>query len=911
MTAFRRLRGALARILGLGTRADDDARMHEEMAWHIEQRVQQLLAQGLSAAEARRRAAIAFGARAAHQEAARDQLRSPWVEHILRDLRLAFRTLLRTPFVTTVAVLSLSLGIGASSAIFSLFDEVLLRPLPVSEPGRLVNLTAPGPKPGYGSCGPAGDCDVVFSYRMFRDLERQQTAFSDLAGHFPFKASVSYQDQPVTGDAVLVSGSYFPTLGVHPALGRLFSESDDQSIGTNFVAVLSYAYWQSHLGGDRAILGKPVTVNGRTMTIVGVSEQGFEGTTLGVEPLVYVPLTMQRVLLTNAEGFEDRRDYWVYLFARLKPATTLQQAGVGLNGLYHSILNEVEAPLQQGMSDATLAQFRDKKIGLEPGSRGQSVMHQSTSAPFIMLFGVTGIVLLIACANIANLLLARGAARAMEMGLRVALGSNRAQLITQLLVESLALACLGGLASLLVAKWTLAGIGALIPPGASGGLAFTLQSPVLLFSAALTVTTGIAFGLFPAWHSTRGDLVTTIRANAGHISGARAAARFRSSLVTLQISLATALLIAAGLFMKSLANVARVDLGVQIDSVVTFGLAPERAGYDDARAAAYYARVEEALAGMPGVTSLTTSVVPLLAGQNRSRGVNVQGFATGPDVDNGSHYNLVGTDYFSTFGVHLVAGREFTVADRRGALRVGVVNQAFVKKFNLTTGAVGKYFSDPPDTANIQIVGVVPDVKYSQVKAAAPPVFYLPWRQRVDVPSMSFYLRTARPETVMRSISGVVRKIDPGVPVEGLKPMAQQIRDNVFLDRMISMLSTAFAVLATLLAAVGLYGVLAYSVAQRTREIGVRMALGAGAGQVRVMVLRQVGGMMVLGGVIGLAGAVLFGKAASSLLFGLEGTDPVVFALSLAVLTLVALAAAYLPARRASNVDPIKALRYE
>jgi predicted permease len=291
--------------------------------------------------------------------------------------------------------------------------------------------------------------------------------------------------------------------------------------------------------------------------------------------------------------------------------------------------------------------------------------------------------------------------------------------------------------------------------------------------------------------------------------------------------------------------------------------------------------------------------------------VNVQGFATGPDVDNGSHYNLVGTDYFSTFGVHLVAGREFTVADRRGALRVGVVNQAFVKKFNLTTGAVGKYFSDTPDTANIQIVGVVPDVKYSQVKAAAPPVFYLPWRQRVDVPSMSFYLRTPRPETVMRSISGVVRKIDPGVPVEGLKPMAQQIRDNVFLDRMISMLSTAFAVLATLLAAVGLYGVLAYSVAQRTREIGVRMALGAGAGQVRVMVLRQVGGMMVLGGVIGLAGAVLFGKAASSLLFGLEGTDPVVFALSLAVLTLVALAAAYLPARRASNVDPIKALRYE
>ena len=911
MTAFRRLRGALARILGFGTRADDEARMHEEMSEHLEQRTRQLVSQGLSAEEARRRAGIAFGARASHQEAARDQLRAPWADHLLRDLRYAVRTLFRTPFVTTVAILSLSLGIGASSAIFSLFDEVLLRPLPVPDPGRLVNLSAPGPKPGYGSCGEPGDCQVAFSYRMFRDLEQRQTVFSDLAAHVPFSASVTYQEQPLTGDALLVSGSYFPTLGLHPALGRLLTESDDQSIGTNFVAVLSYDYWQSRLGGDRAIVGKPVTVNGRAMTIVGVAEPGFEGTTLGLEPLVYVPLTMQSVLVPNGEDFEDRRDYWVYAFARLKPGMTIQQASVGLNGLYHSILNDVEVPLQKGMSDATMARFREKKVVLEAGARGQSIMHQSTATPFLMLFGVTGIVLLIACANIANLLLARGAGRAMEMGLRLALGASRARLFAQLLVESLALACLGGVASLLVAKWTLTGVASLIPAATSGGLAFTLQPPVLLFSAVLTVTTGIAFGLFPAWHSTRGDLVTTIRANAGHISGARAAARFRSSLVTLQISLATALLIAAGLFMKSLVNVAHTDLGVHIDSVVTFQLSPEQTGYDDARAAAYYAQVEEALAGIPGVTALTTSNVPIFASQNRGRPVYTAGFPAGPDVDRGASYNLVGTNYFSTLGVHLIAGRDFTDADRRGAPRVGVVNEAFVKKFGLTAGAVGKYFSDPPDTANIQIVGVVPDVKYSEVKAPVPAVFYLPWRQRVDVPYLNFYLRTARPELVLRTIPGVVRKIDPGIAVEGLKTVTQQVRDNVFMDRMISILSTAFAVLATLLAAVGLYGILAYSVAQRTRELGVRMALGADAGRVRMMVLRQVGGMMVIGGIIGLAGAVLFGRAASSLLFGLKGTDPGVFALSLAVLTLVALAAGYLPARRASRIDPIKALRYE
>ena len=828
------------------------------------------------------------------------------------NIRLAFRALFRTPFVTTVAVASLALGIGANAAMFSLFDQVLLRPLPVPHPEDLVNLSAPGPKPGSSSCGRAGDCDAAFSYPMFRDLERSQTVFAGLAGHAPFGVSVVYGDRPVTGDGIYVSGAYFATLGVTPALGRLLTEADDQGVQSSFAAVLSYEFWRSQLGGAPDVLGRAITVNGRALTVVGVAGKGFEGTTLGVRPLVFAPIGLRATLSAGFRGFEDRRDYWVYLFARLKPGVTRLQAGVGLNGLYHSIIGDVELPLQAGMSDATLAQFREKRVVLEAGQRGQSSMHQEVRVPLLLLFGVTGIVLLIACANIANLLLARGAGRAGEMALRLALGASRRQLIAQLLTESLVLASLGGLAGLLVARWTLGGVASLLPAAATGGLVFTIPPGVWLFTGGLALTTGLVFGSFPAWHSTRNALVASVRDGGGRVSGTRTAARFRAGLVTIQISLATALLIGAGLFVRSLVNVTRVDLGVHVDSVLTFSIAPERAGYDSTRALQLYARVEDALGALPGVSGVTTALVPLLGGDSWGADVRVQGFPTGPDVDRSARFNHVGTSYFSTLGVRPVAGREFTDADRRGAALVAVVNQAFVKKFNLGSDAVGRYlWAGGPDTLSMQIVGVVPDVKYSDVKRAVPPLFYVPWRQDTHVPFLNFYVRASYPGAVLQAVRGVVRGIDPALPIEGLKTMPQQIRDNIFLDRLISILSSAFATLATLLAAVGLYGVLAYAVAQRTREIGIRMALGADAARVRGMVLRQVGGMTAIGGVLGLLSAAALGKAGNSLLYGLTAADPTVFVLALGALLVVALLSAYLPARRASRVDPIRALRYD
>ena len=830
----------------------------------------------------------------------------------MRHLRLAFRTLFKTPFVTAIAILSLALGIGATAAIFSLFDQILLQPLPVANPEQLINFAVPGPNPGQQSCSQAGGCDEVLSYPMYRDLERTQTVLAGIAAHRGFGANLSYHNEPLTGEGMFVSGSYFPTLGLVPAYGRLLGPADDDAIGAHSVAVLSYSYWQAHFGSDPTVLGQSIIVNGHPMEIVGVGPRTFEGTTLGSRPLVFVPISMRGVL-EGFTGFENRRSYWMYVFGRLKPGVTIAQAGTALNAIYRPILSDVEAALQTGMSEPTMVRFKAKEIALKPGAQGQSSVHRQAQTPLFMLFGITGVVLLIACANIANLLLARGAGRAMEMGVRLALGASRRQLLTQLLTESVLLALMGGVASLFVASWTLGLISSLLPPDAMTTLRFTLQPAVVGFAALLSVGTGLVFGMFPALHSTRSDLVTAIRANAGQISGHRGAARFRATLVTVQIALATALLISAGLFLKSLVNVTHVELGVKVDDVVTFGISPERNGYDSTRSAQLFLRVEESLRAIPGVTGVTAGLVPLLAGNNWGTDVHVQGFPEGPDVDNNSRFNEVGAGYFGTLGMKLMSGRDFTPADRLGAPRVAVVNEAFAKKFNLGTDAVGKFISmSSPDSLNIQIVGLSQNAKYSDVKDSVPALFFIPWQQDARVGSITFYARTALPPNqLVQAIPPMMKGLDPGLPVEELKTMPQQIRENVFLDRMISILSAAFAGLATLLAGIGLYGVLSYTVAQRTREIGVRMALGADATRVRALVMRQVAGMMVVGGLVGIAGALGVGRAARSLLYGLEGHDPVVFVLSVLVLALVAIGAGYVPARRASKVDPIQALRYE
>jgi predicted permease len=896
----------------------------DELAFHLESRVRELIEGGMPAETARLRAEAEYGDLNAsrrelvavdrHRRSRQRQVH--WLERIVAMInpRLAFRVLWKTPFVTLVAVASLALGIGANAAIFSLFSQFLLRPLPVQEPGRLVNLAALGPRPGSANCGQAGDCDVTFSYPMFRDLQQAQSGLAGIAAHVPFDANVVARNHTLSGAGVLVSGNYFTLLGLQPALGRLLNTDDDRQPGESRVAVLSYEYWDGTFGRDPSILNQTVIVNGQSLTVVGVGPRGFAGTTLGARPQVFVPVTLgELVFPPNIISLTDRTSYWTYLFGRLKPGVSPEQAASSINVPYHAIINNVEAPLQQDLSASTMTAFRAKHIVLTAGSRGQSILSRDAKAPLTLLLAVTAFVLLIACANIANLLLARGAARAGEMALRLSIGGSRGQLVAQLLAESVLLGVMGAALSLVVARVTLGAIAPVLPPTAASSFSIHLDTTILALTGALALVTAVAFGLFPALYATRPDLLSTLRAATGQASGGRAAARWRTSLATGQIALSVALLGAAGLFTKSLANISKVDLGMKVDHVLTFGISPGLNGYAPERTLQLMLRLEESLRQIPGVTGVSASHVPLFAGRNWGHRVDVEGFTPGPDFDMYARYNSVGAGFFGTLSLPLIAGREFTRADVDNAPRVAVVNQAFVKKFNLGDNPVGRRIDEGDKKYDIEIVGLVQDAKYSRVKDEVPPEVFEPYTQKIDrLGASSFYVRTTRdPARLIPAIPRVVAQLDPMLPVANLRTMPEQIKQNVYLDRFISLFSAAFAMLATLLAAIGLYGVLAYTVAQRTREIAVRMALGVAPGGVRLMILRQVGVMTVVGGVVGVAAAVGLGRVAQSLLYQMQGSDPAVLAGALVTLSLVALMAGLIPAIRASRVEPTQALRHE
>lgn len=828
-------------------------------------------------------------------------------------LRQAFRQLGRRAGLSVLMIGMLALALGATTAMYSIYYETLVRPLPVAEPQQLVNFGAPGPKFGSTSCGIAGDCQHVFSYPMFRDLEARQTAFAGIAGHVEFDANLAFRGTAIAAGGMLVSGGYFGVLGVRPAIGRLLGPADEPRVGEAAVVVLSYDYWRDELGADPGVLGQTLTVNAQPLTIVGVAPVGFFGTVWGKRPRVFVPLSMRWLMQPTVQRTDETRtSYWIYAFARLQPGETLEKSSASINALYTGILNEIEVPLNTGLPPVALEQFRRRAITLEPGALGQSFL-RAVPMQLTLLLGATALVLLIACANIANLLLVRGVARAGEMALRTSLGASRARLAAQLLLESVVLAGAGAVAGVPVALLTLRGVLELSPGWVVDNLTIGIGRASLLFAAAAALATVALFGLVPAIHATRADLASIIKGQAPQAVGGRGSARFRGALAVVQIALSTLLLALAGLFTQSLANVARVDLGMHLDSLVSFSVAPRLSGYTAERTPQLFNRIERELAAVPGVSDVASSAVRVIANEGWNNGLSIDGFDEKAGANTSASLNIVSPGFFRTLGVPLLAGRDFSDADRLGAPRAAIVNQAFVRKFGFGDAPLGKRFGDGDSGEHdIEIVGLAADAKSFSVKEEIRPQYFLPWRQDASVGRLSFYVRaTVEPAALLKTLQQVIARIDPNLPVDELTTVRKTVQENVYLDRLVAVLSAGFAVLATLLAAIGLYGALAYDVARRTREIGLRLALGAGPGALRTMVLRQVVLVAAIGIPIGLCAAVIVARGARALLYGLGAYDPAVLTASVGVLCAVVAAAAYFPVRRAVRVAPMEALRYE
>ncbi|MBI3680305.1 MAG: ABC transporter permease [Acidobacteria bacterium] len=830
----------------------------------------------------------------------------------MRDLRFAWRTLARTPVVSLVVVLSLALGIGANTAMYSLLDQVLLRALPVRNPEDLVFFYHPGPVQGRST---TDDRDMpAFSYPMFRELQEKQAPFTGLAGFRMFSASLGNQGVPQPGRINLVSGNYFDLLGVRPAMGRLLSADDDRTPGGHPVAVLSHGYWTNRLGGRPDVLNQKLVINGFPMTVVGVTQMGFQGETLGETPEAFVPLSMKVQMTPRWDGMRDRQDYWVNIVGRLKRGSRKEQAAEVINVPYRGMLEE-DARLLKNWSPQQLERFKQKKILLKPASEGRGGVRREGRAPLILLMGITAFVLLIACANAANLLIARAAARRKEIAVRLSLGASRARLLRQLLTESCMLALAGGALGLVIARWTLNSITAFLPPEAAQFLSTELDWRVLLYCLGASLATGLLFGLFPAVQATKTDVAPTLKDQGDLVMTGGVAKYFRNSLVAGQVALSLLLLATAGLFAASLVKLTRVELGIDTDRMITFSLRPELAKYTPQQAMAFFEQVEDRMAALPGVKMVAGTTVPVISGNRWRTSLTVEGYQAKGEADSHCYFAEVGPGYFATLGIPLLAGREFTRADRLGAPKAAIVNEAFARLYFGGQSPIGRRFvqnSGPQAKPDIEIAGVVKDSRYAQVRDEMQPVFYLPYRQNSRIGSLVFYART---EIEPEQFGAVIRKemaaLDPNIPVDQLKTMRAQVNENIFIERMISILSGTFASLATLLAAVGLYGVLAYTVARRTREIGIRMALGAQAGDVRRMVARDVLVLVGTGAAAGIGGALAAGRFFESMLFNVKASDPLVLAAATLLLTLVALAAGSLPAQRAARVDPMTALRYE
>ncbi len=833
---------------------------------------------------------------------------------LIQDIKYALRMLAKTPAFTAIAIVTLALGIGANTAIFSFTYQVLLRALPVPNPQQLVVLRSPGPHHGH-TWSDIDNGAQSFSYPMYKELRDRSTVFTGLFGSRDTDVNVVGHGTTQSASGELVSGNYFETLEVQPALGRMFSASDETAPGANAVAVLSYAYWTRQFGADPSILNKPLTVNGIPLTVVGVARKGFNGVEIGYLPDIFIPVTMKEQMAPNMlQALESPTDFWLPLMGRLTPGMTIARAQAQLQPTYAAILQENAKLLK--LSGHDLTQYLAKPLLLEGGSQGREVLQSSLQEPLLVLMSMVGLVLLIACANLASLLVARGEARQREIAVRLALGAGRTRLIRQLLTESLLIAVAGGVAGIALASWCEAAMLSAIPADAGmGGLTSGLNASVLWFAIGVTLVTTILFGLAPAMRSTRVDLQKTLKDQGSSVSEGRSNIRLRKVLIVSQVALTAVLLVAAGLLARTLGNLEHANLGVHTGNVLQFSVSPDLNGYTPARTLTFADSATRQIAALPGVRSVSASEGAIFGDDDRGFDITPEGYPMPPDADTDVLYDYIGSNYFSTMGIPLMAGREFTEADTAKIPNVCIINENLARLYFAGKNPIGMHISRGVGTGLQpvwEIVGVVADSKWDSPRSDISPFVYLPYSQDSNLGGLSFYVRAARdPAQQASAIHSVIQRLDPNLPINDLRTLTAQVDESMFNDKLVAVLSLSLAGLAALMAALGLYGVLAYVVARRTREIGIRMALGGQRADIFRLVLGQGAQLALIGGAIGIGASLGVTQLAASLLYGVSARDPLTFIGVAVLLAIVTLAACYLPARRAMKVDPMVALRYE
>jgi predicted permease len=887
-------RSWINRLLGTlrGRRLQDD--LDSEVAFHVDQRTADLIAQGVDPARARSEAELAFGNRTLAKESARERDIFVWLETALQDLRYAARMLRRSPGFTATAVISLALGIGANTALFSLLDVLLIRLLPVAEPDRLIRISATTP----------GGATDSLPYPLLERIRRESTLLSGVLAMTSFREDIQENGSPVPARVEVVSGEYFDVLGIGAIRGRVFHLSE-VPYGAPSLAVISDSFWRSHYSARDAVLGEQVRVGQHDYTIAGIAAPGFRGARIDWPVDVWIPV--EQAIPPTADQRKHPNWGWLVLLGRLAPGATEAAAYAEAEAIFHRHLEDIAGRARFDHPQQRDALF-SRHVVFRPGATGISGIRDRYSRPLLVIAAIAATVLLIACANLANLLLARGTSREREIAVRQALGAGGARLARQFLTESLLLAALGGIAALFLARWLNAAMLRFLPDDLSaslGVLAFKFDWRMIAFTAALAVATCLLFGLAPALRGTK-------TAGSREHTESRTQAWTGRALVAAEIAMCTLLLMGCGLFVRTLWKLRTLDAGFARTEILTATIGSGARDYTPERAQANFEDLRARIATLPGVRAVGYAVFGLMIGDRTTADVDVEGRPVRAGEDLVATEMRISPGYLDAMGTPLLGGRGIGERDVSGAPQVALVNETFAQKFFKGESPLGRHFGldGPKSAGTIEIVGVVKDVKYQDLREKPAPIFYRAFRQAQHFGGMVLAIRSPGDLSAIASgLRGIAKEIDPRLTVRQPRTFASIIDRTLLGERMVATFSTALGLLALLVACVGLYGVLAYRVARRTREIGVRIALGASANGVQKMVLGESLLIFALGAAIGVPLALAMTRLIASLLFDVAPHDVVTMSATLAVLAIVSLAAAWLPARRAARVDPMTALR--